>query len=62
MLGKPNAITGSFECVLSAEWNEINRRRNALGRRLLLDSGFPKDPNHIVGLALSGGGIRAGDT
>jgi hypothetical protein len=48
-----------FEHVIAAEWEELNRRRKAQGRRLLLVGGPAATANHIVGLALSGGGIRA---
>lgn len=51
--------TASFERILAGEWDELNRRRKAQGRKLLLASGPAAAANHIVGLALSGGGIRA---
>jgi hypothetical protein len=59
MFAKPDGMTVSFEQVLSAEWDEINRHRSALGRRPLANTGAPEATNHIVGLAFSGGGIRA---
>jgi hypothetical protein len=49
----------SFEKVLSAEGSQVDRRRKTQGRLLHSDDGTVDQPNNLVGLALSGGGIRA---
>src|SRR6266478_687157 len=57
MSGEENTSNVSFEQVLSAEWKEIDRRRRTLNPRSRGDS--YSDASYIVGLAFSGGGIRA---
>ena len=59
MLAESNGRGVSFDCILRAELDDINRRRKMQRRRPLIANAPFSVGNHIVGLALSGGGIRA---
>jgi hypothetical protein len=49
----------AFDRVLTIERDELNRRRSLQGLPLLSTNGSPDAGEAIIGLALSGGGIRA---